>query len=1145
RALRGRRRGRALRCGAVGGLRRPCATDTGTDRAPTELRERRMHLKRIEIAGFKSFAEPTTIDLTPGLTAIVGPNGCGKSNVVDAIRWALGEQSARSLRGGVMADVIFSGGGRRAPLGLAEVTLRFDNRCRTLEIDRDEVQVTRRLYRSGESEYRIDGKRARLRDVRELLMDTGAGARAATFVEQGRIDALLHASPHERRQVLEEAAGIGKFKVRRKEALRRLAEVSESRERLEDVYREVVRQHKRLERQARKAKRYVALRDELRGLIVRLAHAHRARLLDRLAGADERLRTHRARLPELRAERAACAAELEALRTERAALESTVRREELELRDIEAGLASCREQAAAERRRAAECREDLAREQRAIEALEAKLERLDAEIAAGREAAEKQKGADRGLALELERHEAQLAELDRRAASLREQLEAAKNAAVAALQAEARTRNRVAELEARARVLAGRQERLTRKLRQTEAQLAEQRAELEELAADVEERETQAQALADRAREARERRERAETTLREAEERFLGTRQSLAETEAQLAALQALEREGAGLGAGVRAVLGYEDERVLGTVAQQLDLEPEHAPALAAALGPRAQWVVVRDRETALELLYRLEQEEAGHCPFLPLDAPRRETPARPHLEAETGFLGWLADRVRIAAESEAVLRPLLDGIALVETLDDALEIVTAGLAPCCVTPDGMLCDASGRIAGGSAPSDDPITRRGRRTALEAERARHAEALERIRGELEQLRATIRESAALAERLQAEYQEARLGAFAARRGCEERGRLLARLAEEQRLTRTELEEVIAQREAAEEEREELEEACEEGAGTAAEHERRAGELQAACRQIELERDAARDALSDLRVQLARGAEQWEALRRAARRAEAERGETLASLERARRDRQRAEERIEAAEARLHTLTEQAQRLERERTERRAALERNRSRLQELRKRHDEHHERHAALERSITEAQAIVAGAERDRREAQERLAELASRVRQELGLELEALPAPDPGPGEVGNAPTTAAFNEREAEARCVEIRKSMASLGGVNLEALEECEQVAERRAFLEKQRKDLERAERNLRASIRKINETCRRRFLETFEGVRGHFRDIFRKLFGGGKADLVLEKDRDLLEAGVEVIARPPGKQARRLSLLSGGEKTMTT
>jgi chromosome segregation protein len=1150
-----------------------------------------VHLKSLELCGFKSFADRTKVVFERGLTAIVGPNGCGKSNIVDAIRWALGEQSARTLRGGAMQDVIFNGGGRRGPLGMAEVTLAFENEDRLLGLERDEVRVTRRLYRSGESEYELNGKACRLRDIRELLLDTGAGATAATFVEQGKIDALLHASPEERRHVLEEAAGIGRYKIRKKEALDRLEEVSQDRARLGDVLAEVIARHEEVKRQAEKAARWKDLRDryrEVRLLAARVKRAALEKKADDAKSRAARLAEERARLE---AAAAALAAASDALAEEKRGRERAMREAELELRDLAAAIDGRKRQAEHEARRAAECQDDLAREERAREALEGKARSLEKEIQAGRAAAAAQERDEQGLGKRLDALEARVRDLDARAAAAQAALDTTRRDLLARLQAESQLKNRLAELDARARVLAGREDRLARKRAEVAAALAEREAQAQALTKSAEEDEARATALEADWKRAAAARDDAEKAIRAAEEAFLEQRRKANEVEARIAALASLDREGADLEPGVRAVLEAGGPDVLGPLGDALALSREHAAAIEAALGPRAQAVLVRTRESAIGIARWLAKAGKGRAELIPLDAAAAECPAEPlapaispatdRLLRENGFLGWAADLARPNDLARPLVARLLARTAVARDLDAALALATLPAVTACVTLAGDRV-AAGAIEAGKRRATSRIERRSELQELDARREEGAKALAARRADLERLRDAEKTAAAEAERLRGEHHEARLRAFGAKKGREELDRGLARLREEERLTAAEFEEVAQDRTETKDGLAEAETRLAEERAQAHGLDAAAAERAATLRAVEVDRAGAREELQDLKVRLARGAEQWEALRRAAARAERELEENRRSRDALAADTARTRERLTESRGAADRLMAEALKLSDERAGREAKLAEITAAVEAdakaLAARRAEEAEAHAARER----AQAGLAQAESAERDARVRLEELAARVRDDLGVDLASLPPPpeapaapkkrrarggaESGPAGSEGADATAPAAEGESAPASTRVptgdgedpkleasldreagalRRQMEEIGAVNLEALDECEKLDERRRFLGEQVADLERAEENLRATVRKINETSRKRFLETFEAVRENFRDIFRRLFGGGKADLVLEDGKDVLEAGVDVLARPPGKEARTISLLSGGEKTLAT
>ncbi|MHC4830182.1 MAG: chromosome segregation protein SMC, partial [Planctomycetota bacterium] len=862
-----------------------------------------MHLKSLSIHGFKSFANPTEFDLDEGLTAIVGPNGCGKSNVIDAVRWAMGEQSARSLRGANMQDIIFNGGGKRGPLGMAEVTLRFSNKDRLLDIDRDEVRFTRRLYRDGTSEYLINSNKARLKDFKELLMDTGAGAKGMVFVEQGRIDALLHASPAERRHVLEEAAGIGKFKVRKHEAQNRLKHVAVDRARLSDLLREVEARYKELKKQANKAKRYVEVREQLQKVQIELSrfrnHDYQAvteSARERVVRFGERQEKEDRKLHKV-------TVELDGLARDVRERERAVRDLELTLRDLSASEKVRREQAFEEGRRAAECNEDHARGAYQLKGLQEKQARLGREIEASENKLQKRKTDDAGLATRIEELEAKVQGEGQAQKKLREGLDRSRSKLMATLQEEAKLRNRAAELEARARVLAGREERLERRIKEVREGLALREAERSSLKAAIEAAVTRVEELdrdLDRTTEARDE---AEETIRDLEESFLTERRALDHTSARLTVLEQLDKEGAGLDPGVKAVLAltsgegdpdpaHEDapngNEVIGALGDLIRPDADYALALEMLLGPTAQWIAVSTQESATEIASWLQREEIGRCRLLPLDTylERTSKAAPPKLKKaelrkldEAGFLGWAAEIAQPAPEVLPVLRRLFHRYAIVEDMESALAIVALPAVEGAVTLEGEVVHACGSIEGGVSQSAGRIGRRSERKALEQERVEQEESLHRMQAGLSRWREAEKEAAQKLEQLRTEHHEQKLQAFSLKRDGEERERLLLRSREEDRLATEERDEIRDDRRIALEEREELEREAIVLREDAQDLEERAREQAEALTEVEDELAREREELSVLKVRMARTAEQWEALRNQAKRAAEELADT--------------------------------------------------------------------------------------------------------------------------------------------------------------------------------------------------------------------------------------------------------------------------
>jgi chromosome segregation protein len=1064
------------------------------------------------------------------------------SNIVDGIRWALGEQSAKSLRGGAMTDVIFNGGGRRGPVGFAEVSLVFDNQDRGLAVERDEVRVTRRLYRSGESEYLLNGKASRLRDIRELLLDTGAGASAATFVEQGKIDALLHASAEERRHVLEEAAGIGRYKLRKRECLDRLDEVSTDRQRLADILAEVIRQHDEVKKQAEKAGKYVEVRDRLRAVRSLWARHKRATYERRIAESKARGTAAHDALALETAREAKASGDATRLDEEKRARESAQRRAELELRDLAGEIEARKRAIEQEKKRAHELKEDRSGLEEKLSEAEARRKALEKEIAENRRSQASFREKDEGLSGEVARVERRVGELEQQAAAAGAELEHLKKDLLARMQEESRAKNRLFELTTTTTVLAGRQKRLSEKKAQVGGALAEREKELEALARRARAAEERALEADDEVRAASARREGAEKALRSAEEGFIEARRRHGEVEARLEALRALEKDGEGLEPGVRALLARGGEGVIGAVADQLQVERRFALALEAALGARALTVAVATRRAAAEAARFLASANAGRAAVAACEGIRAPD-VRIEPVAHPGFLGWAGDLARPSGAAAALVARMLEGTAVVADLDAALAIAGGGegarRAWRAVTLAGEVVELDGAIEAGVRAGLGRVQRVAERQDLEAQLARGEADLEARRRDMDRLRKEERAASAEVDRVRSERDEARLQAASAKSQREERERAMAVVREDLRLCAEELAQIAGDTEEAARELAQVEAALEGYRKAAAALDAQVSERSAKARAVEAERATAREELADLKVRHARGAEQLEALKAALARAEREHAEVLRAREAAKLDLERARTRQDESKALVERLKTEAATLGAEMAAREERYEVEEAALKDLGARLLAAREEAAAAAAAKQKAESTLAEAARVAKDAESRLEDLATRLRDELLIELHSLePAPEPVPGEPP-------YNEPAAEREYSSLRQKLNDIGPVNLEALEECERLAGRRVTLEGQLKDITEAEENLRATVRKINETSRKRFLETFEAVRENFQQIFRKLFGGGKADLQLEEGKDVLEAGVEVTARPPGKEARTLSLLSGGEKVLTT
>ncbi|MBV2151813.1 chromosome segregation protein SMC [Kitasatospora sp. SUK 42] len=1102
-----------------------------------------MHLKSLTLRGFKSFASSTTLRFEPGITCVVGPNGSGKSNVVDALSWVMGEQGVKSLRGGKMEDVIFAGTSGRAPLGRAEVSVTIDNGDGALPIEYSEVTITRTMFRNGGSEYALNGETCRLLDIQELLSDSGIGREMHVIVGQGRLDSVLHADPMGRRAFIEEAAGVLKHRRRKEKALRKLDAMQGNLNRVQDLVAELRRQLGPLGRQARTARRAAGIQADLRDARLRLL-------------ADDVLTLRQAVEAEV-------ADEL-ALRLRRTTVEQelarAVQRErvlEAQVQQLGPSLETARQtwyrlSALAERTRGtiglAEARARHAaaggqveeRRGRDPEELEREAERVREEEAALAEALEE---AQYALAEAVERK----GELERALAAEERRLRDAARAIADRREGLARLQGQVAAARSRAasaqdeigRLTEARDEALLR-ADAAQGELDELQRQVDGLAGDDE----------------------------PAEDGYRRAREELAAVERELAAAReaagAAERERAGLtarhealslglrrkdGTGALLAAGERLAGLLGPAAALLRIEAGYEVPVAAALGAAADAVAVDSPSAAAEALRLLRAQDAGRAALLIAGAA-----GAPGAAGELpGGARWAAELVDGPAELIAAVHGLLAGVAVVDDLDGALRLVAGHPGVSAVTAEGDRLGAGFAHGGsGGAPSllETQVAVDEAARAIEELALRCAESAERL-AELTELR---RESAAEVERLgerqrQAEKERAQVAGALGRLG----GQARAAAGEAERLSaaaaRAEqgLAELIT---AAEELAERL--AVAEESAEAGEDEpdpaeqQRLTEAASAARQAELEaRLSVRTHEERVRA-LAGRADQLDRAARAEREARAQAAERR---RRAAHDAGVANAVAAGARQLLACLEVSLARADAGR----AAVEQARTeRETELR----DHREHGRGLKEELDK---LVDAGHRDevlRAEKRLRIEQLEARALEEFGIdggELlasygpdQAVPpsAPEDGgqPGEPSGAPYPYVRAEQEKRLRAAE--KAYQQLGKVNPLALEEFAALEERHRFLGEQLDDLKRSRRDLMDIVRDVDQRVEQLFTSAYHDTAAQFEGVFARLFPGGEGRLVLTDPDDMLTTGVEVEARPPGKKVKRLSLLSGGERSLT-
>ncbi|MDP2360528.1 MAG: chromosome segregation protein SMC [bacterium] len=1095
-----------------------------------------MYLSRLDLYGFKSFAQRTVLELSSGVTCVVGPNGCGKTNILDAVRWVLGEQRSATLRSDRMESVIFAGSLQRRPLGMAEVSLTIENSRGILPVEYGEIVLTRRLYRSGESEYLMNRQPCRLKDINDLFMDTGMGAGSYSVIELKMVEDLLSDRPEERRQLFEEAAGITKYKHRRRAALRKLEETRQHMLRLEDVVAEAERQVAALKRQVGRTERHRDLSRELRETELSLAREDLLRWSARLAPLRRRLEEGGLATARLEAELARQGSLLSSQANELLRAEEAVAEGDLVLRQRWEDCRRLEDEALVARER--------------LKALERDQARLEREAAELEPRLRESRGRESLLARQVEEAGARQAELDA----------ALEKAASLAGQAESRLDNLRGQLElARARVLdlLGKQSNLGSEqaaaaagleghrrrcadLEADQAQLGEERTKRAGLRQEVEGRLAKAQAG---------KRER-EESRRQAGEEVEAAREGLQEARAQLQELRSEERalEGRrqlleqllsrfeGVPGGARAVLEAGLPGVPDMLGNLVHAEAEHLPALESALGEAAGWILVEDGAAAHAAAQVLRRAGKGGCTLARLD---RLPPVAERAESAPAGCRPLLGVLRCDGRVRPLLEHLLAGCWLVDDAGVAPWESAAGLF---VLPDGEsrrppFLSRHGRGGGGHLGlryqvehmQEDGAALAARRTEQESLVAAREELLQQRRLALEGAEAAVQAAAGELrdlererERLALEEERAGRDAEGARRSLTTLAGQVRELETRERSLRRQLDDLQAGRDEAEGENLRLATLLDEQAARTRilVEERGAAQMAAAGGLLQLE--AHRREREDLRRFLAEGGVRL--ARAAGERSEGEErrtrlGERLGELERLQ---------IAAALAR-----EEEEARQEERRARQAEL---RGRQRELREGEDALRSRRDGLKDEGHQAELEARGLEA-------RIAALVERIQAEHELVLEP-----PAPGSLEEAPAgddEAADEARREEARrrVVELKDALRRLGPVNLLAIEEFEEESRRAGFLRAQLNDLLEAEAMLKETIGRINRVARELFEETFSSIRANFEYLFRKLFTDGRADLALEGE-DPLEAEIQISATPSGKRIQNLMLMSGGEKTLT-
>lgn len=1109
-----------------------------------------MRIKKLEIVGFKSFKDKTVIHFDSGITGIVGPNGCGKSNIVDALVWVMGEMSAKHLRGASMEDVIFAGAEGYAPLGLCEVSLTLENDGGPFPVQylkHTEIMVTRRLHRSGESEYFVNKEPARLRDIQEIFMDTGAGAKGFSIIQQNAIGQMITAKPEDRRMLIEEAAGITKFKVRKRESQRKLVATEQNLVRLHDIVNELKRQIDSLQRQAQRAERYRNLKREIEDLDLWLSSKQFLDLRETSENAQREFTEAESAEIEAQSSLTGQEAELETLRAQSSELENQVNDRQVQhktLRDLvskaENEIQELRFEIEQARRNKEMTGSLLGENQARREILEADLERVRESLSTIREEA---------LALRTEfetkkewfdSSNSRIHEVDEELTSNRRELltvsqgESALSARISSMEETiANIEEREGEAQAILTELLEKRHEFEVRRKKVWNDLEKERQEQLDLARDVESFEANKQALTSQITERRSEVEQFKDSLNEVTSRLYG--------------LENLASNFEGFEAGVKSVMFWQRQKLeevpesqraeaahFHPVAEVVEVPAEYELAMEAALGPRLQMLLSDNPDSALSAVEYLKAQKSGRSSFVAggLQVVERSVPEINPDQVKA----VLKDVVRVPERFAPTVERLLANVAVVESLEKAFELHSVFPHWTFVTQEGDLLSSDGVITGGTAESADSgmLKRRREIKELSLQKDEWAGKLALAQASLRKLEDNLRTLVSDLETAVKRNQEKEITLAGLKKDFDQAERELNNA--QQAISRQEkdVHSLTSQKETRVNELSELEE-------RRIELSERKMTLESSIEGLQSELLTARNGIDELQAEVTRlqvlsatKTSECEGLERQEQMLSRSFEDVEATLSRMSEESEKSTEAmssnqvlLEQRKVELEDLIRRTEEAEAEVSELRNSYEQVHARVRELEKMLSGHMTNRNQLQAKMNAARLHM-------EQAKMKEQYLIDQIRERYILDL-----PD-----IAERYRDRDGDAKEAEATLKDLREKIGRIGDVNLSAIEEYDEVAKRYEFLSKQQEDLNDAKEQLKKVIDRINRICSKRFRETFDQVNERFTKVFPVLFGGGEAQLILTEDPEKGEMGIDIIAKPPGKKLQSVSLLSGGEKALT-
>lgn len=1095
-----------------------------------------MQLKTLKVKGFKSFADPTTIEFNEGVTAVVGPNGSGKSNVIEAIRWVMGEQSAKSLRGGRMNDVIFSGTSKRKPMNIAEVTLVLDNSTGFLPIDFDEVSISRRLNRNGESDYFINKQACRLKDIVELFMDSGLGKESFSIISQGQVEAIFNSKPEDRRAIFEEAAGVFKYKMQKHEAERKLEDTQGNLDRVQDILYELEAQVEPLKEQAEKANRYVELKEELTdtdvGLSVMKINQYSTDLKEvtsMLTDLSEQIEELNQTIDEESQQEQSLKEKSQALTSQREDLQNQILELVQSIERTESSLAIRNEKVKHKE-------EFLSSKRQSIDEQKDRLSKLDEEIEEKQEVVTTLKQDVSKIKMNLNDKKERLGYLQE---GTDERIEELRADYIDLMQTKASLNNEEHSLNQRTHKDDVQLERLKQKQSELNNQLVEETKELEAKQSKLESVSEEIESLLEDFKVIQKKKQDFDQTFQQKQQNLQELKNKYERSKARYSSLKQMQENYAGYFAGVKEIMQQKQQLngIVGTVADLIKIPSEYLEAIDTVLGSNSQFIVVEDERSGREAIQYLKKNRSGRATFLPLTTIKPRYVQQQTLQtaqSQPGFIGVASELIEYNQNVSNIIENLLGHTIVAEDLNSANQIARSiGFRHRVVSLDGNVMNAGGSMTGGGSRSNNAHIFTQKEELEQLDKTIKV-LTERIRSDEKSLDESVNEQSDLSDRLEAikiAGEEKRYSENDLKNEVNYLQDSVSQLEKQLKANKFEFNEM----------RQENKDASERLDTLTLEKDEVLQKIEAINSEMADLTEAKKDS-SNKQEELLEQIDQITDRLTGVREQLVSNEAILANLT----------DQYESGQAQLSRLQTDIETYESE--EPLGSEEELKEQLNQMNETYDSLKLEDQTIRDEVTALSDTLTELEQTMKEHQDRLKKLQtqqnksevneSKLEVNLDYQLEYLVDEYNISYEeaVKLPPLEESFED--ASIKVKNLKNSIKQLGPVNLNAIEEYEQVSERYEFLMKQQQDLIEAKTQLHSTMDEMDSEVKTRFKEKFNQIKAQFAKVFPQMFGGGKAELQLTDPDDLLTSGVEIIAQPPGKRLASLSLLSGGERALT-